>query len=172
MEKIFRTALISVFCALISSVSLWSQNAKAQAAGSFARVIDNVLHGSRGQDNKLNPIFCQPMRLTTNSENRCPTKQVPVYFGTSDTGPDRFPANFIDVGTDAVSGQIRVVIWNEFRTDAGVLKGIFYVTSASGVLEKVLNIGGGQTIEVPIDAATSLQYEKEKAFWLQQLGGQ
>jgi hypothetical protein len=157
-------ALVALMCAMPAQASPSPQSAKSEDAGSFAKVIDSVLH-DKGQDHTLVPNFCRLMRLATNSEQRCPTKQVGVATGT-----DQYPANFIDVGTDAVSGQVRVVIWNEFKTDAGVLQGLFYVTSASGVLEQALDMGGGQTNELSLDSATNLDFEKEKAFWVQRLG--
>ena len=170
MQKVFHTTLVSVFCTLILSIALLSQNARSDDAESFTRVIDKVLHKT-GIDTALNPHFCQPLGLARNSEQRCPTKQDHVLFGTG-TGSDRYPAKMIDVGTDAVSGQARVVIWDEFKTDAG-LQATFYVTSVSGDLEEALDINSASQkfSEIPINSAIKLDFEKERAFWVQRLGG-
>ena len=159
-------ALVALMCAMPAQASPSPQSAKSEDAGSFAKVIDGVLH-DKGQDHTLVPNFCRLMRLATNSEQRCPTKQVGVA-----TGQGQYPANFIDVGTDAASGQVRIVIWNEFKTDAGVLRGLFYVTSQPAAFwNKHWIWAAARPMSFLSIPRQNLDFEKERrAFWVQRLG--
>jgi hypothetical protein len=137
------------------------ESAKSQE-GLFAKVVANALR--IGDDNHLSKIWCQSkLGLTGPDGQACPTKQTEVDFGTG-TGDDRYPAKLFDVGTDAASGQTKVVIWYRTKTE-----GTFYVTSAAGELEKSFYADPKTITEVPLSPAVRSDFEKEKAFWVQKL---